>query len=120
MWILCERHQCSAWLARQEVVQSEGYQQLLVDASLPLKARHFLGIRLSARPSAGACRCRLERAACAWVCDDTGHTEGACRCREQAIEYWKRGKHAGQAFSEILLRNTRWWPTCTGVWLSLN
>jgi hypothetical protein len=36
----------------------------------------------------------------AWVCDDTGHTEGACRCREQAIEYWKRGKHAGQAFSE--------------------
>ena len=30
------------------------------------------------------------------------NSQAACRCREQAIEYWKRGKHAGQAFSEDL------------------
>ena len=83
-----------------EVVRSDTYQHALQDPSLPLKARHFL-----------AYACLLERLRefgdagwsalhAAWMCDDAGHTDGACRCREQAIEYWKRGKHAGQAFSD--------------------
>jgi hypothetical protein len=36
----------------------------------------------------------------AWVCDDEGDYQAAAYCREQAIEYWKRGKHSGQAFGD--------------------
>lgn len=85
-----------------EVVRSEAYQDLLRDPSLPLQARRFLGYAYlldKLREHANAGWTALHAA---WACDDLEHSEGACRCREQAIEYWKRGKHAGQAFSDDL------------------
>lgn len=85
-----------------EVVKSDGYVRLLSDPALPLKARHFLAYaclldRLREFANAGWSALHA-----AWICDDAGHTEAACRCREQSIEYWKRGKHAGQTFSDDL------------------
>ena len=102
------------------MVQSEGYQHALHDPSLPVKARHFL-----------AYACLLERLRefgdagwsalhAAWVCDDANHTDGACRCREQAMEYWKRGKHAVRRLTMTLRSSTLLSRTCTAVWLDSN
>ena len=84
----------------REIVESEGYQHLLRDRSLPPKAREFLGYaylldRIREHADAGWSALHA-----AWFCDDLGHYDAACRCREKAIEYWKHGKHAGQAFSD--------------------
>lgn len=85
-----------------ELVGSEAYRQVLEDPALPEKARPFLAYaylldRLHEHANAGWSALQG-----AWLCDDLGNSEGACRCREQAIEFWKRGKHAGQAFSDDL------------------
>lgn len=85
-----------------EIVQSDIYQQTLLNLTLPEKARHFLCYaclldKLREHSDAGWSSLHA-----AWVCDDIEDENAASRCREQAIEYWKRGKHAGQAFSEDL------------------
>ena len=84
------------------MISSEVYQQIYVDTSQPEKARHFLcyaHLLDKLREHADAGWTSLHAA---WVCDDLEDAYAATRCREQAIEYWKRGKHAGQAFSEDL------------------
>jgi hypothetical protein len=85
-----------------EIVASEAYRDILSDATIREKARHFLCYALlldKLREHADAGWSSLHAA---WVCDDAGDVSAASRCREQAIEYWKRGKHAGQAFSDDL------------------
>lgn len=85
-----------------EVVQSELYRETLADETLPHKARQFLcyaSLLDKLREHADAGWSCLHAA---WVCDDADDSYAASRCRDQAIEYWKRGKHAGQAFSDDL------------------
>jgi hypothetical protein len=85
-----------------EIVETEAYRNTLADPSLPVKARQFLGYAYlldRVREHADAGWSALHGA---WVCDDLHDSQAASRCREQAIEYWKRGKHAGQGFSEDL------------------
>jgi hypothetical protein len=84
----------------REIVESENYQQAFHDPSVPSKAREFLAYaylldRIREHADAGWSALHA-----AWVCDDLSHYDAACRCREQAIEYWKHGKHLGQAFSD--------------------
>jgi hypothetical protein len=86
----------------REVMESEAYQQVLRDPSMPQKVREFLCYaylldRIREHADAGWSALHA-----AWLCDDLAHSEAACRCREQAIEYWKHGKHLGQSFSDDL------------------
>lgn len=86
----------------QEVIHNDSYQQIYLDTTLPEKARHFLCYAFlldKLREHADAGWTGLHAA---WYCDDLEDDYAATRCREQAIEYWKRGKHAGQAFSDDL------------------
>ena len=85
-----------------DAIHADGYRGVLSDIDLPLKARHFLCYaflldRLHEYADAGWTALHA-----AWVCDDIGDSESGARCREQAIECWKRGKHAGQTFSDDL------------------
>jgi hypothetical protein len=85
-----------------EVISSAPYQQTYLDTSLPEKARHFLCYAYlldKLREHADAGWSALHAA---WFCDDLEDPYAASHCREQAIEYWKRGKHAGQAFADDL------------------
>jgi len=78
------------------------YQAILADETLPHKARQFLCYAClldKLREHADAGWSCLHAA---WVCDDVEDSYAASRCRAQAIEYWKRGKHAGQAFCDDL------------------
>ena len=85
-----------------EVIHNDSYQETYLDTTLPEKARHFLCYaflldKLREHGDAGWTSLHA-----AWYCDDLEDGFAATRCREQAIEYWKRGKHAGQAFSDDL------------------
>jgi len=83
-----------------EVLHTALYQQTYLDETMPPKAREFLcyaAILDKVREHSDAGWSALHGS---WVCDDEHDIYAANRCREQAIEYWKRGKHAGQAFSE--------------------
>ena len=85
-----------------DVVASEMYQSLRGDTRSPAKANQFLCYAYlldKVREHADAGWSALHAA---WTCDDVGAEESAAAAREQAIEYWKRGKHAGQAFSDDL------------------
>jgi hypothetical protein len=85
-----------------EIVGSDGYVATLSNTDVPEKARHFLSYAYlldKMRQHADAGWSSLHGA---WVCDDEGDIYAATFCREQAIEYWKRGKHSGQAFSDDL------------------
>lgn len=85
-----------------EIVSSDPYQQTYLNITLPDKARHFLCYAYlldKLRQHADAGWSALQAA---WYCDDLGDFYAASQCREKAIEYWKRGKHAGQAFSDDL------------------
>jgi hypothetical protein len=85
-----------------EIIQSDPYQQTYLNTSLPPKAREFLCYacildRLREHADAGWTALHA-----AWYCDDLGDEYAATYCREQAIEYWKRGKQAGQPFADDL------------------
>jgi hypothetical protein len=85
-----------------EVVGTDSYEAALENPDLPEKVRHFLAYAClldKMREHADAGWSSLHGA---WVCDDEGNFHASRYCREQAIEYWKRGKHAGQAFSDDL------------------
>jgi hypothetical protein len=85
-----------------EVVGSDSYNAVLANPDLPEKARHFLAYAClldKIREHADAGWSSLHGA---WVCDDEAGFHASAHCREQAIEYWKRGKHAGQAFGDDL------------------
>jgi hypothetical protein len=83
-----------------DIVRSDSYRSILSDESLPVKARQFLTFAFLLS--------RLHRAAdagwsalhAAWACDDLRAAGAAMRCRAEAIDYWKRGKQAGQLFSD--------------------
>lgn len=85
-----------------EVVPTEPYQSIYLDETMPPKAREFLCYAYvldKTREHADAGWSCLHAA---WACDDVQDWAAGVRCRTQAIEYWKRGKHAGQAFSDDL------------------
>jgi hypothetical protein len=108
-WVACCRtcNYCAADISvahakAHDEVQSDAYRSILNDTYLPLKARHFLCYaclldRIHEYADAGWTALHA-----AWACDDIGDSDSGTRCREQAIEYWKRGKHAGLAFSDDL------------------
>jgi hypothetical protein len=83
-----------------EILHTEVYQQTYLDETMPPKAREFLCYavildKLREHSDAGWSALHA-----AWIGDDVHDDYAAARCREQALEYWKRGKHAGQAFGD--------------------
>jgi hypothetical protein len=82
------------------IVNSESYQQVLSDPIYPLKAREFLCFasildRIHQYADAGWSALHA-----AWVCDDAAAAGPAAACRTQTLELWRRGKPAGQMFSD--------------------
>jgi hypothetical protein len=106
-WVSCCRNctYCAADISVAhakvlEILHSETYQRTYLDETMPPKAREFLCYavildKLREHSDAGWSALHA-----AWVCDDERDPYAGVRCREQAIEYWKRGKHAGQPFSD--------------------
>ena len=85
-----------------EILHIDVYQQTYLDETMPPKAREFLCYavildKLREHSDAGWSALHA-----AWVCDDLHDDYAATRCRQQALEYWKRGKHAGQGFGDDL------------------
>lgn len=85
-----------------DVIQNEAYQRIYVDETMPPKAREFLCYAYlldKVRQHSDAGWSSLHAA---WACDDVEDWAAGARCRQHAIEYWKRGKQAGEAFSDDL------------------
>lgn len=85
-----------------DIIHTDVYQGLYFDETMPQKAREFLCYavildKLREHSDAGWSALHA-----AWICDDLGDDHAAIRCRELALEYWKRGKHAGQGFGDDL------------------
>jgi hypothetical protein len=82
------------------IVHSEDYRAILIDPVMPDGARPFICYawlldRLR-QPADAGWSCLHA----AWACDDAGAEPAAVLCRSQAVEYWKKGKLAGQSFAD--------------------
>lgn len=82
-----------AWL------EGDGHRQALNDESVPEPARRFLVHALVLREVGQLADAGWISLQGAWVCDDLGQDAAAIRFRSQAIEYWLRGRSAGEDFA---------------------
>lgn len=108
-WVMCCPHcgYCAPDLAESvpeasRVVLSPEYKEILDDASLPEKARHFLCCARILHQTGMFADAGWSALHASWACDDELNEEGALRCRRAAIDYWQLGKRSGQPFSENL------------------
>lgn len=82
------------------LVYDERYRVLLNDQALPESARWFLCYALILENAGQFSDAGWSALHAGWVCDDARDNAAAARCRMRAIELWKNGKQAGQAFAD--------------------
>ncbi len=83
-----------------DLIATPAYQRLLLEESVPPKAREFLChamiLAQVGQPADAGWTCLHA----AWICDDGTNAEAATQARARAIDHWRDAKLAGQDFGD--------------------
>ena len=84
----------------EPIVRGAEYQSLRTSPALPPAARPFACYALILELLGHLGDSGLVSLQAAWASDDAGDAAAALTCRTRALDLWKHGKHAGQAFAD--------------------
>ena len=84
----------------REILESEEYQDIINDKSIPDEAVSFLALSYEKQRSHQYSDSAWRAIHAAWICDDNGNDEAARKCRKKALYLIQKGEDKSQKIAD--------------------